>query len=182
MLVKGPQLLVDPSFMYTDVNVLMEYALPPVINIYYDDAIKWKHFPHYWPLVRGIHGALMFSLICVWINGGAHNRNACNLRRHRAHGPHTRYLKLRVAYAPGMPGTFCPPPTSIPVCITTRTQRTCRDACRDHQTALAGKMFPEFLAHAQPAILRIWQDAYCEVTVVIISHVSNFFEMQESAT
>ena len=39
---------------------------------------KWKHFPHYWPFVRGIHrspansphkgqwrGALMFSLICV---------------------------------------------------------------------------------------------------------------------
>ena len=26
--------------------------------------------------------------------------------------PLTRYLKLRVAYAPGMPGTFPPPPTS----------------------------------------------------------------------
>ena len=22
---------------------------------YHDDAIKWKHFPHYWPFVRGIH-------------------------------------------------------------------------------------------------------------------------------
>ena len=21
----------------------------------YDDVIKWKHFPHYWPFVRGIH-------------------------------------------------------------------------------------------------------------------------------
>ena len=21
-----------------------------------DDFIKWKHFPHYWPFVRGIHG------------------------------------------------------------------------------------------------------------------------------
>ena len=28
------------------------------------------------------------------------------------HGPLTRYVKLRVAYAPGMPGTFSPPPTS----------------------------------------------------------------------
>ena len=48
---------------------------------YYDDVIKWKHFPRYWPFVRGIHrppvnsphkgqwrGALMFSLICAWIN------------------------------------------------------------------------------------------------------------------
>ena len=47
-----------------------------------DDVIKWKHFPHYWPFVRGIHrssvnspqkgqwrGALMLSLICAWING-----------------------------------------------------------------------------------------------------------------
>ena len=46
------------------------------------DVIKWKHFPRYWPFVRGIHrspvnsphkgqcrGALMFSLICARING-----------------------------------------------------------------------------------------------------------------
>ena len=23
--------------------------------IWHDDAIKWKHFPRYWPFVRGIH-------------------------------------------------------------------------------------------------------------------------------
>ena len=63
-----------------------------------DDAIKWKHFPRYWPFVRGIHrspvnsphkgqwrGALMFSLICVWINGWMNNREAGDLRRYRAH-------------------------------------------------------------------------------------------------
>ena len=46
------------------------------------DVIKWKHFPRYWPFVRGIHrspvnspykgqwcGALMFSLVCARING-----------------------------------------------------------------------------------------------------------------
>ena len=55
-------------------------------------------FPRYWPFVRGIHrspvnspqrgqwrGALMFSLICVWINGWLNNREAGDLRRHRAH-------------------------------------------------------------------------------------------------
>ena len=55
----------------------------------HDDVIKWKHFPRYWPFVRGIHrspvnfphkgqwhGALMFSLICVWINGWVNNREA----------------------------------------------------------------------------------------------------------
>ena len=44
----------------------------------HDDVIKWKHFPRYWPCVRGIHrspvnsphkgqwrGALVFSLICA---------------------------------------------------------------------------------------------------------------------
>ena len=60
--------------------------------------IKCKHFPHYWPFVRGIprspvnsphkgqwHGALMFSLICVWINGWVKNREAGDLRHHHAH-------------------------------------------------------------------------------------------------
>ena len=45
---------------------------------YHDDVIKWKHFPRYWPLVRGLQrspvnsphkgqrrGALMFFLICA---------------------------------------------------------------------------------------------------------------------
>ena len=31
------------------------------------------------------HGALMFSLICVWINGWVNNGEAGDLRRHRAH-------------------------------------------------------------------------------------------------
>ena len=65
---------------------------------YHDDVIKWKHFPRYWPFVRGIHrspvnsphkgqwrGALMFSLICVWINGWVNNREVGDLRLYRAH-------------------------------------------------------------------------------------------------
>ena len=64
----------------------------------HDDVIKWKHFPRYWPVVRGIHrspvnsphkdhwrGALMFSLICIWINGWVNNHEAGDLRRYRAH-------------------------------------------------------------------------------------------------
>ena len=31
------------------------------------------------------HGALMFSLICAWINGWVNNREAVDLRRYRAH-------------------------------------------------------------------------------------------------
>ena len=64
----------------------------------HDNAIKWKHFPRNWPFVREIHrspvdsphkgqwrGALMFSLISAWTNGWLNNRNAGDLRRHRAH-------------------------------------------------------------------------------------------------
>ena len=64
----------------------------------HDDVIKWKHFPRYWPFVRGIHrspvnsphkgqwrGAVMFSLICTWINSWVNNPEAGELRRHRAH-------------------------------------------------------------------------------------------------
>ena len=54
----------------------------------HDDVIKWKHFPRHWPFVRGIHRSpisLMFSLICAWMNGWLNNREACVMRRHRAH-------------------------------------------------------------------------------------------------
>ena len=64
----------------------------------YDDVIKWKQFPRYCPCVWGIHrptvnsphrgqwcGALMFSEICAWTNGGVNNRDVGDLRRHHAH-------------------------------------------------------------------------------------------------
>ena len=141
-------------------------------------------------------GALMFTLICTWINAWVNNREADDLRRHRphynvavmsrhfkqyiflvdndehafreglhkyasdkqydrdsslmyssnsteplwhvghdahdydipVHGTLTRYVKLRVAHAPGMPGTL---PRhrglAIPTCITAHVWRTCRD-------------------------------------------------------
>ena len=69
-----------------------------VVVLYHDDVIKWKHFPRYRPFVRRIHlsplnsphkgewrGALMFSLICDWTYGWVNNRDAGDLRRHRAH-------------------------------------------------------------------------------------------------
>ena len=57
----------------------------------YDDVTKWNHFPLYWPFVLGIglcdqwRGALMFSLICAWINSWVNKREAGDWRRHRAH-------------------------------------------------------------------------------------------------
>ena len=85
-------------YCYTQVTILQwTHKIHPIarpscrntLNIH-DDVFKWKHFPRYWPFVRGIprslwHGALMFSLICAWINGWVNNREADDLRRHRAH-------------------------------------------------------------------------------------------------
>ena len=49
------------------------------MSLWHDDVIKWKHFPRYWPFVRGIHrspansphkgqwrGAYMLFVICAW--------------------------------------------------------------------------------------------------------------------
>ena len=100
---------------------------------------------------RKASDAELWCFLRSWTNGSANNRDAGDLRRHRAHydvnvnvmqysvchikyqhgfccalivviislalcnwyhGPLTRYVKLRAAHAPGMPGTFFPPPTS----------------------------------------------------------------------
>ena len=88
----------------------------------HDDVIKWEHFPRYWSFVRGIHwspvnsphkgqwhGALMFSLICAWLNGWVNNRGAADPRRHRPHHDvtvlHTRihnYVQYSVEWFTGM--------------------------------------------------------------------------------
>ena len=62
----------------------------------------WRYqmgtLPRYWPFVRGINrslvnspnkgqwrGTLMFPFICAYTNGRVNNRDAGDLRRHRAH-------------------------------------------------------------------------------------------------
>ena len=87
------------SCQYYDMHMWLYYISGSASHlIYHDDVMKWKHFPRYWPFVRGIHrspvnsphkgqwrGALMFSLVCVWINGWVNNREGSDLRRHRTH-------------------------------------------------------------------------------------------------
>ena len=73
-------------------------AEPNLRKIYHNGVIKWKHFPRYWPLVRGIHrspvnfphkgqwrGAWMFSLIYAWTNSWVNTGDAGDLRRHHGH-------------------------------------------------------------------------------------------------
>ena len=93
-LIKFPQLQSTSRFT-RHALFLKQIEMKMVIH---DDVNKWKHFPRYWPFVRGIHRspvnsphkgqwrrALMFSFICARINGWANNRKAGDLRRHRGH-------------------------------------------------------------------------------------------------
>ena len=88
-------------------NICYQMSVNPTVKpwhgkTYYLYVIWWRHqmetFPRYCPFVRGIHrslinsphkgqwpGALMFSLICAWINSWINNGKAGDLRRHRAH-------------------------------------------------------------------------------------------------
>ena len=104
-----------------------------------------------------------------------HYRRECSVYKHIwshtdicpsivSSGSLTRYVKLWVAHALGMPRTFSPPPTSketelaILQCITARR--------------VAGKMFPPFPVHAQPTILRIWREAHRDknISVMAVPH------------
>ena len=95
------------NYTFVEVKSSLQFLLPhPHIlrwhpcrsTVCHDDVSKWKHFPRYWPFVRGIHrspvnpphkgqwrGALMFTLICAWINDRVNNRKAGDLRRRRLH-------------------------------------------------------------------------------------------------
>ena len=100
------------------------------------------------------------------------------------HGPLARYVILRVAHAPGMPGKFSPPPrfsdpdmhhgtcvTHVPWCMSgSLTSSFLWSRPR-------GKTFPAFPAHAQPAILRIWQEAHARLSpyYTILVNVSGWY-------
>ena len=84
-----------------------------------NDVIKWKHFLRHWPFVRGIHwspvnsphkdqwrGALMFSLICAWVDGWVNNREAGDVIRSRAHYDVTVMVPVPASHPGYYPGTL----------------------------------------------------------------------------
>ena len=91
-----PPVLVRKPFCYQFIHYHISndgWDLPE-----HDDVITWKHFPRYWPFVRGIYRspvnspykgqwrrALMLSLIVALITVWVNNREAGDLRGHRAH-------------------------------------------------------------------------------------------------
>ena len=85
----------------------------------HDDVIKWRHFPCYWPFVRGIHqwpedsphkgqwhGALMFSLICAWTNGWANAQDASDLECHHAYYAHDVTVMVKYGAQSGLNGIW----------------------------------------------------------------------------
>ena len=94
---EGIHTLIQTGKIHTFLTLLSIFC-HSIIMVKQVDIIKCKHFPRYWPFVRGLHrspvnshhkgqwcGALMFSLICTWMNGWVNNSEACNLRCNRAH-------------------------------------------------------------------------------------------------
>ena len=37
----------------------------------HDDVIKWKHFPRYWPFVRGIHRLVKDATCLIWLTANS---------------------------------------------------------------------------------------------------------------
>ena len=67
-------------FLNIEMSSVVEIRYEGRQTHWHDDVIKWKHFPRYWPFVRGIHRSPVnspqkasgvelwfFSLICAWI-------------------------------------------------------------------------------------------------------------------
>ena len=85
-----------PRYIFSPVMSISVWSMRSWWTVleYYDDITKCKHFPYYWPFVRGLHrwqvnsphkgqwcGVLMFPLISAWIK----NHEVGGLRCHRAH-------------------------------------------------------------------------------------------------
>ena len=97
-------------------------------------------------------------------------------------------MKLRVAHASGMPGTFSPPPRvsdpdmhhgtcvkHVPWCM---PGSLIIAFSRFPIKSVAGKMFLAFSAPVQPAILRIWQEAHaatCEEGQACLLNTKQWF-------
>ena len=68
-----------PSYCENKGLFLLHSSGAKFVSLFYDDVIKWKHFPCYWPFAWGINrlivdsphkgqwrGALMFSVMFAW--------------------------------------------------------------------------------------------------------------------
>ena len=96
--------------------------------------------------------------LCYWTSVEGNHR-------WRFHGPLARYVKLWVVHVPGMPGTFSPAIAGWRSRHASRHARAVMHVGIANNLwfplkSVAGKTFSAFPAHAQPTLLRIWQEAH----------------------
>ena len=136
-------------------------------NAYFVTFVNWCNVKHYLLRSYKIHDQTqMYDLINeskVIGQSGPRiqymNVDMCN--KWILHRTLTRYVKLRVAHAPGMPGTFSPPPLVSDTGMHHGTCVTHVPWCTSGSlTPGGGENVPGIPAHAQPAILRTWQEAH----------------------
>ena len=137
-------------------TLLLKFCKQLLIKLYYCIPI----YSYYWTL-----GFILYRFFLF-------NRSRWRWTRYvsieyKHHGPLTRCVKLRVAHAPGMPGFPRHCGLAIPTWHASRHARHTRAVMhagianyRLPLKSVAAKTFPAFPAHAQPAILRIWQEAH----------------------
>ena len=110
-------------------------------------------WPSTWPCLFALTKDQYLRVPISWCD---HALQTLLINSHR-HGPLIRYVKLWVAHAPGMPGTFSLPPTSKETAsLRSRHARAVMHVGIANPRC-AGKTFP---AHAQPTILHICQEAH----------------------
>ena len=78
---------------YRNIDIYRDWWLT-LVAVFHDDVIKWKHFPRHRPFVRRMQIPLTklsdaelwcFLWSAPWINGWVNNREAGDVRQHRAH-------------------------------------------------------------------------------------------------
>ena len=112
--VQSIAVFVAPCYRYTGGIVLVDWGNQEYT--FRDDVIKRKHFPRYWPFVRGIHRYpqkpetrsfdVFFDLRLK--NGWVNNRNAGDLRRHCAHFDVTVMYEVDCSIMPFVAGSYLP--------------------------------------------------------------------------
>ena len=138
----------------------------------YDWQITWRHFQNimeyhlwlpnidyvimYWDRKISYSSIRQLSDVTLFISCLPAEK-LHGLSDYSGNGPLSRYVKLRVAHAPGMLGTFSPPPR-----------------VSDPDVSVAGKTLPASPAHAQPTVLHIsWETHDTAVTFTITLFVRN---------
>ena len=76
----------------------------------YQQTYNWHHYTTIATQFRWYRISWWIICIIQRIQKGFHSSHFHSINSWFRHGPATKYAKLPVAHAPGMPGTFSPPP------------------------------------------------------------------------